>query len=362
MNHRFTLDVPSFQKLLEAAWVLQCQHDRDLGELRDATMIPALPSQNSQLPANTSAASRGDVFEAEKTSVPAPSVRKVADPIVLPTPPVVVPVCRTTQVVGALALAQEHYCSAIPDPIAFPRPEVTSHPIAHQDPKAPAQTRLRVPVPPAYSKEQPLPVLSGINLKSLSRSRAIYAVPVAVLLILFVFLFSQLGSHQAALSAVKAAPLVLTPATDDSRTQDFAGPAQSPGPAASERRQTGLHLVEPSHLHVTDSATESVLDNLSPSEIETLRRQAEYGDASAALTLGMAYEIGHDVRQSCAQAAHWVQVAAEEGDSAAQYNLALRYSAGDGTPRNRNEARKWLRQAAKHGYGKARRMAQLPGF
>jgi TPR repeat protein len=88
--------------------------------------------------------------------------------------------------------------------------------------------------------------------------------------------------------------------------------------------------------------------------METVRQQAQYGDDVAALTLGMAYEIGRNVPQSCAQAAHWVAVAAGEGNSAAQYNLALRYVSGDGTPTDPDEARKWLQKAARRGYQKAR--------
>jgi len=105
---------------------------------------------------------------------------------------------------------------------------------------------------------------------------------------------------------------------------------------------------------VTDAAASSLVAGLSRYEMRTVRQQAEYGDAVAALTLGMAYEIGRHVPQSCAQAAHWVAVAAEEGNSAAQYNLALRYLSGDGIPTNLDEARKWLRKAAGRGYQKAR--------
>jgi TPR repeat protein len=111
--------------------------------------------------------------------------------------------------------------------------------------------------------------------------------------------------------------------------------------------------LEASHLRVTDAAASSLVGGLSPYEIQTVRQQAQYGDAAAALTLGMAYEIGRHVPQSCAQAAHWVAVAAEEGDSAAQYNLGLRYLSGDGIPSNLDEAKKWLRKAAGHGYQKA---------
>ncbi|MGB6401907.1 MAG: tetratricopeptide repeat protein, partial [Candidatus Sulfotelmatobacter sp.] len=106
----------------------------------------------------------------------------------------------------------------------------------------------------------------------------------------------------------------------------------------------------------------SLVAGLSQYEIQTVSRQARYGDDVAALTLAMAYEIGRNVPQSCTQAAHWVAVAAEEGNSAAQYNLALRYVSGDGTPTNIDEARKWLKEAAGQGYQKAQLTLQASGL
>jgi hypothetical protein len=97
---------------------------------------------------------------------------------------------------------------------------------------------------------------------------------------------------------------------------------------------------------VTDKATLSVVQALSQYEIGGLRRQARYGDAAAAFALGMAYEIGQHVPQSCEQAARWVTTAAEAGDAAAQYNLGLRYLDGDGVPANRAQSKKWLRRAS----------------
>jgi TPR repeat protein len=101
-----------------------------------------------------------------------------------------------------------------------------------------------------------------------------------------------------------------------------------------------------SHMHVTDRATEVAVRTLSGFELAGLRRRAEYGDDSAAFQMGMAYEIGHGVRQRCATAAQWVAHAAREGNTAAQYNLGLRYRDGDGLPRNEVEAVKWLQKAA----------------
>lgn len=101
-----------------------------------------------------------------------------------------------------------------------------------------------------------------------------------------------------------------------------------------------------SHLHVTDHATEAALRTLSRFELAGLRRQAEYGDDSAAFQMGMAYEIGRGVPQQCATAAQWVAKAARGGNTAAQYNLGLRYRDGDGLPRDEDEAVTWLQKAA----------------
>jgi hypothetical protein len=101
-----------------------------------------------------------------------------------------------------------------------------------------------------------------------------------------------------------------------------------------------------SHLHVTDRTTERAMQALSRYELAGLRHQAVYGDDSAAFQLGMAYEIGRWVPQSCTTAAQWVARAASEGYAAAQYNLGLRYRDGDGVPVNDDEAVHWFRKAA----------------
>jgi hypothetical protein len=119
--------------------------------------------------------------------------------------------------------------------------------------------------------------------------------------------------------------------------------------SAESRRLTPILALEVSHLHATDPATLSVVQELSPYETRGLRRQAQYGDASAAFTLGTAFEMGLPLRQSCTEAARWVAMAAEAGNAAAQYNLGLRYWDGDGVPANRAESEKWLREAAAHG-------------
>jgi TPR repeat protein len=98
---------------------------------------------------------------------------------------------------------------------------------------------------------------------------------------------------------------------------------------------------------------------LSRFEINGLRRQAKYGDDSAAFTLGMAYEVGRYVRQNCTQAARWVTMAAEAGNPAAEYNLGLRYRDGDGVSADLHESEKWLRKAAAHRNRNAKLALQL---
>lgn len=108
-----------------------------------------------------------------------------------------------------------------------------------------------------------------------------------------------------------------------------------------------------SHMQVTDLATSSALGNLSRYEIAGLRRRAAYGDDSAALLLGMAYETGYLVSQNCIKAGEWVTQSANEGNAAAQYNLGLRYGQGDGEPVNQEVAVTWLRKAAAQKYSPA---------
>ena len=114
------------------------------------------------------------------------------------------------------------------------------------------------------------------------------------------------------------------------------------------------HPPQSAHLQITDPGAATALHDLSRFELRTLRRQAEHGDAAAAFTLGMAYESGRMVPQSCAKAAAWVARSAKTGNAAAGYNLGLRYWSGDGIRANPRMARKWLRIAAARGYLQAR--------
>ncbi|MGA8503775.1 MAG: tetratricopeptide repeat protein [Candidatus Sulfotelmatobacter sp.] len=403
MNQRFNLDVSSFQKLLEAAWVLQCERDRELSESRmihshliESNLIEspkaetvlavrsdAAPSDKDERSTVLALPPAGNAFEPAKAVAEAhtPKIyeilnRAVSGQVTLG------PISQQAEVAGALALATDRPCSPLGDPVPFRAADVLEK--AARGKLALAQINRRVtlrlvrsgdkyrvalrlvPVRETYEDEEhALARRTASVLKRASRVSTAYAGPLAVLAIMLAFVFSLLGIHGPSVTAVKAADSpapdyvaqtqsALTPQSGDPATLPLFKPPALEPPASA--------VLEPSHMRVTDAASSSLVAGLSRYEIQTVSRQARYGDDVAALTLAMAYEIGRNVPQSCTQAAHWVAVAAEEGNSAAQYNLALRYVSGDGTPTNLDEARRWLKEAAGQGYQKAQLTLQASGL
>ena len=390
MNHRFPLDVRSFQKLLAAAWVLQCERDRELSESRNGVTVLAVPSGKDEWNAALPLTSPGNVLEPARAVAEeqTPPIHEIVAPSVVPSPLPVEPIYQRTEVAGALALAADLHCPPLRDPIPFPAPDVSKKAARGTNETAVAPIGRREAL--SLVQGPALSTLAASNFRRASLLTAAYAGPVVVLLIMLAFLFSLPGIHHPGLTPVKAAllaPKISTDkiatdkiAVDASPTRAYVGQTPSPVAAASEHPRTDLlaptvpipnvpkptvpapTAPEPSHLRVTDPEASLLVADLSLYEMQTVRQQAEYGDAVAALTLGMAYEIGRYVPRSCTEAAHWVAVAAAEGDSAAQYNLALRYVSGDGTPTNLDEARKWLEKAAGHGYQKAQFTLQASRF
>jgi len=351
---------------------------------KGATVL-ALPSDKGERNAAPALPSPVNVFEPARAVADAhtPQVCEILDPSVVPSRLTVTPISQQAEVAGALALAAEPYCSPLAGSVPFRAPDVfeeaargkiagvqISRRVTFRLVRSGDKYRVGLRLAPVRDtskvKEHALAIRTASALKRVSRVSTAYAGPVVVLAIMLAFVFSLLGIHGPSLTAVKAAARLPRMVIADSPTRDDVAQAQSaaatgsadPGtmplfrpPALEPPAGTGL---EPSHLRVTDAAASSIVAGLSRYEMQTVRRQAQYGDGVAALTLAMAYEIGHNVPQSCTEAAHWVAVAAEEGNSAAQYNLALRYVSGDGTPTNLDEARKWLKEAAGQGYQKAR--------
>jgi hypothetical protein len=280
MSDRLSLDAPSFESLLAAAWVLQCQHDDETRNCRDTATAVADQSDNDKLLKTVTLTSLHN--------------------------------CRDEQ--KAVDRADE--------------PQVRS------------RWQIRVLVP-AQSKR--------------ALRTATSAGPILILAIIGAFLVSEVWSRGPAKpvteAAAKSSQTTAGGLSRDLLKADKTG--QPKTQAVSDSMLTDPPALEASHRRVTDPATGSVVAALSPYEIKALRRQAEYGDDAAALTLGMAYETGRHVPQSCAKAANWVRIAAADDDAAAEYNLALRYLYGDGIPASPQQAAKWLQHAAARGYPKA---------
>jgi TPR repeat protein len=83
--------------------------------------------------------------------------------------------------------------------------------------------------------------------------------------------------------------------------------------------------------------------------VNTYRRAAEQGDATAQFRLAVMYYGGDGVPQDFTEAASWFRKAAEKGDAGAQKNLGVMYGKGQGVPQSHAEAYVWTDIAAKSG-------------
>jgi len=84
-------------------------------------------------------------------------------------------------------------------------------------------------------------------------------------------------------------------------------------------------------------------------DLDSLRKAAEQGNASAQFNLGAAYYNGDGVPQDYAQAAAWYRKAAEQGNSEAQYYLGVAYDTGQGVQQDDAQSAVWFRMAADQG-------------
>ncbi len=325
MAERLLLDLPSFQKLLEAAFVLQNHGGQPRRELSPPLTAAALDFLSPVLGITARASVRA--YEAAQAD------------IATPLTPLTIPIAESLATATASPLATPASALALID---VPIPVTTSLPAKEQqviNSNRPSASLVSLP-----SAKGTLPKRPSVTLRLTPRTRAA-AAPASVLLIVLAFLFSYLLSHRSNLTPVKAAFQGVASAVEGTRTNVVQ--AQSKSPAAPVTSATAKP--ETSHLRVTDFESESIVEDLSRFEMQNVRRQAQFGDEDAALTLGLAYEVGSQVPQNCTQAAHWITLAAEQGNPAAEYNLALRYLYGDGTPANASEARKWFHKAANRG-------------
>jgi TPR repeat protein len=83
-----------------------------------------------------------------------------------------------------------------------------------------------------------------------------------------------------------------------------------------------------------------------PDTAYAVLKDAEAGDASAQLKLGLMYDSGEGVPKDTAKANEWLQKAAAQGNANAQYFLGVGYLSGEGMPKDAAKAFEWLQKAA----------------
>lgn len=85
---------------------------------------------------------------------------------------------------------------------------------------------------------------------------------------------------------------------------------------------------------------------LSQSDVASIRKAAEQGNADAETNLGVIYDNGHGLPQNYSQAVFWWNKAADQGAADAQYLLGTMYYLGRGVPPDAAKAYFWFDLAA----------------
>ncbi len=328
-NQQLTLDHLSFEKLLAAAWVLQCVHDQMQAPIgRRSNSFEPVSKVNQCAEVESSALQSGFQFSAGATQADSQNEATTGTPVnhgVVTNPAEIEQSASNDQAREAAVDIQNSVHSV--------RSSVSGDP-----------RKVRI---------------------TLRGRRALgIAIPVWLLSLLAALLFVEAWHYESTRNAQasRSTPPVLVAAI--ANIPPTAVPLAPTKAALTTKKPAVIKKVEKtdkappfskrfsplevSHKQITDPAAFFAVQQLSRFEIETLRRQAKYGDDSAAFALGMAYEVGHFVPQNCREAARWVTTAAKEGNAAAQYNLGLRYRDGDGVPANLSLSDNWLRKAAAH--------------
>ena len=88
---------------------------------------------------------------------------------------------------------------------------------------------------------------------------------------------------------------------------------------------------------------------ISAADVQTLRKQAAQGNATAQVYLGLLYTRGRGVSQDYVQARQWYEQAAAQGNAWAQWSLRNAYYLGEGVPQDYAKAREWYEKAAAQG-------------
>jgi hypothetical protein len=330
-GHQVGLQEDVFQKLLEAAWVLQ--------ELQDSKDSRQLPFQFFSPPPDPNVQTAPQVMkDARVTSALASAVASAA--------------ARPT-LLGSLMMREDTFTEyGLEPPETEPATEAPDESVGRVDKTADTS-------PKKNARQWPV-----LRLRLKANPDQILRMAATVVLLVGAYAMFQTRAHKPS-QAVAA----MTNSTDTAKSQNTTTAAgtlasKTTLPAKNETlpasRPTPLSPAVSSHKQVTDLTTQNALHSLSKFEMRTLRRQAQFGDDAAALTLGMAYETGYNVKQNCKSAAEWVTRAAKGGDAAAEYNLGLRYEVGDGVPVDQELAAMWIRKSALRKYTQAQSLLASP--
>ena len=339
LSQRFTLDDRSFEKLLAAAWVLQCVHDQlhypspESGEAIAGPVKSEKAAQSGNPSLQAAAKPKAALSPAVTSADSEPEL--LSWRTVLPAAGLTSTASKKARGVDLRSIE-----STNGHPVDVAAVQATSMPCVGK-PESEESTLRRPPINVRTTFDRAPDINKPIYRISLTLRalRAAIATPALLLATVAALLLVEAWRNE---------PFHYAQATSSLGIFDN---SNKKIPNAELRRSSPSLQV--SHMRVTDPVTFSVVEELSRYEIRGLRRQATFGDADAAFTLGMAFETGRHVPQSCTQAMHWVAIAAEGGNAAAQYNLGLRYRDGDGVPADRAESEKWLRKASAAGNPKA---------
>jgi len=383
-NQRLTLDHSSFEKLLAAAWVLQCLQDQLHGPQVDRSETIAEPvkiQKELEIPSSGLQATMEPVLQFSRgMTEPASDHERFTgrpaanDTVIESAETLHSPQTRSLNFDAAVKIEPEPVelkeslrseNRATVDPVNVPLAGLTN--LATSDGDAWARRRrpafnlraasLRITFSRALDAFTNLLPAFRVKLTLRALRAVAIATPVWRLSLVAALLFLEVwrhGSFQSAQAISRPSPATVAASTSSTSTTltTTALTTTQPLPAEVNRADkqprwtNATPPLETSHKRITDGPTQSAVAQLSRYELKGLRRQAKYGDETAAFTLGMAYEMGHFVPQNCKEAARWVIRAAEADDAAAQYNLGLRYRDGDGVSADRALSNKWLRKAA----------------
>jgi len=334
-HQQVALEEDVFQKLLEAAWVLQ--------ELQDSKDSRQLPFQFCSPPADPNVQAVSQVTQNTRaTSALASAITAAAG--------------RPT-LLGSLVIGEDTFTEyGLEPPEPEPAMGASDEPVALFASTADTS-------PGEKTRQWPV-----IRLRLNTKTGQVLRMAATVVLALSAYAMFQTRAHkpgQAVAAITNSTNTHLELAKSPNTTAAAGTPAlktalSTKNETAAANRPTPISADVSSHKQVTDLATQNALHSLSKFEMRTLRRQAQFGDDAAALTLGMAYETGYNVRQNCKVAAEWVTRAAKGGDPAAEYNLGLRYEVGDGVPVDQELAAMWIRKSAVRKYAKAQSLLASP--